>query len=173
MAKKNRNRNDGSLHQRPDGSWRAQIYHGGKRLSYSNKSKAECQRWLRERLSELDRGYDLFGGTIPLGDYLLDWLSKHRMSLRPNTAYQYENAIRRHIIPHIGQIAIGSLHPRDLENFYADQIQAGTGVRTVRLAHAIIHCALNTALRYDLILRNPGGWCDTPEKTEARDARLG
>ena len=85
MARKIRGRNEGSIYQRSSGSWRAQISLNGKRISFSAKTKAECQKWKREMQFHLDQGYDHRGEKITLGNILesgwkaIEWPSGRRL----------------------------------------------------------------------------------------------
>ncbi len=55
MAKRRMN-HEGSIHQREDGTWRAQISIQGKRISYSAKSQRACLEWVRKTKNQVDRG---------------------------------------------------------------------------------------------------------------------
>ena len=43
VRRKRRGWNEGSVYQRSDGSWRAQVTEGGKRISFSGKTKTEVE----------------------------------------------------------------------------------------------------------------------------------
>ena len=162
MAKKIRGRNEGSIFRRCNGTWRAQITLNGKRISYGSKTKAECQAWLRRMQFQLDQGYDYQGGKISLEEHLHLWLDASKASLRPNTAHQYGQIIRMHIVPYIGGIQIKDLQLARVEQFYGELINIGVGIRTVRLTHAVLHRALARAVRYRLITHNPAHGASLP-----------
>jgi integrase len=166
MAKKYRGRNEGSLHQRPSGSWRAQILLNGKRISFGAKTKTECQVWLRKMQEQLDRGYDYEGSRTSLEEYLQEWLQTCKISLRPKTAAQYELIARKHIVPYLGQLSLKDIHPARVESLYSELILAGKGVRTVRLAHSVLHSALERAVRHGLLMRNPATGAALPHKNQ-------
>jgi integrase len=155
MANKIRGRNEGSISKRANGKWRAQISLNGKRLSYGAKSKEECQVWLRKILDNLDRGLDYEGGKVTLKEYLALWLEASKSSLRPKTVFQYEQIIRLHIDPYLGKVSLKELRQMRIELFYGELRKDGVGVRTIRLTHSVLHRALEKALGYGLILRNP------------------
>jgi integrase len=155
MARKIRGKNEGSLHQRPNGTWRAQLSVSGRRISKGFKTKAEAQEWLRSMQTQVERGFDYQAGKITLAEYLPQWLESHAVSLRPKTADQYRRVIEKHILPHIGDIQVKNLRIARVEQFYGELVQSGLGVRTVRIVHAILHNALEKALRYGLVVSNP------------------
>jgi hypothetical protein len=47
MAKR-RGNNEGSIYQRENGRWLAQVRLDGKRVSKAHASQGECQAWIRE-----------------------------------------------------------------------------------------------------------------------------
>ncbi len=162
MAKKYRGRNEGSIHQRSNRSWRAQIYKDGQRISKGFKTKAEALEWLRNTQVEIERGYVYHGLKITLEEYLLQWLENNVVSIRAKTNYQYTLITRKHIIPRIGKLQLRELRLTEIEKFYAELIQAGVGIRTVRVAHNIIHKSLEKAVRYGLISHNPSHGATLP-----------
>lgn len=155
MAKKKiRGRNEGSIHQRPNGTWRVQLSLNGKRISKGFKSKAEAQAWLRNTQVEIDHGYDYQAGKITLGEYLPRWLENSKTTLRPTTAHQYELTMRKHILPHLEAIKLREIRLDIIEKFYSELLQSGVGIRTVRVTHNILHKAFEKAVRYGLVSTN-------------------
>jgi len=51
MAKR-RGKKEGTLYQRANGRWRAQVCMDGSCASFTAESKAECHAWLREMLDQ-------------------------------------------------------------------------------------------------------------------------
>ncbi len=165
MAKKQRRgRGEGSITQRPNGSWRAQISRDKKRLSFGAATKKECQEWLRKTLHQVDYGLDLEGGRIKVGEYLQEWLENARPSLRAKTGYQYDKVIENHILPFIGDLPMKALTPQRVEHFYGELLQKGRGARTVRYTHGVLHKALEKAVRYGLIAVNPAHGASLPQQ---------
>ncbi len=78
-----------------------------------------------------------------------------RPSLRQSTIEQYEQVIRDHILPRLAETCLKDLRLPSLEHFYSDLLRAGASKRTVRLVHAVLHAALEKALRYRYITHNP------------------
>jgi integrase len=154
MAKK-RSNNEGSIYRRNNGTWRALVSVNGKRVSYSAKTKAECQKWIRRILHQHDLGWDFDGSQVTLEEYLYQWLNAHKVTLRDHTIYRYQQIINLHIVPHIGDISLKDLHLARVESFYAYLIDAGVGTRTIREVHAVLHKSLKKAVRYGYIQNNP------------------
>lgn len=167
MAKKprrHRGAGEGTIYQRTNGRWRAQITsEEGQRVSFGADTREECQQWLRKTLYLVDNGLDLEGGRIRLGEYLEQWLENVQPTLRAKTHYQYGRIIKLHITPHIGDIPLKALTQQRIEKFYADLQKAGRGVRTVRYAHGVLHRALTKAVLYGLIPGNPAHGASLPQ----------
>ncbi len=155
MARKKRGRNEGSIYKRQNGTWRAQIYIDGDRLNFGAKTKSECLKWLREIQSQIDLGLNFKSGKVSLSDYLASWMSTHEITLRDHTINRYKQLIRNYIDPDIGEIQLFKLHLSRVEQYYVELIERNVGVRTIREIHAILRKALNKAVTYGYIVRNP------------------
>ena len=156
MAKKIRGKNEGSIFQTPSGSWRAQVSQAnGKRISKTFKTKAEAVNWSRKLQTDLEQGFDHHGSKTLLKTYLEEWIETRRLSLRPKTINDYENTLKNHVIPHLGQVALKDITLSKVEVFYSLLHKKGVGVRTIRKVHAILRSALTKAVSYGLLLRNP------------------
>lgn len=163
MAKSIRGRNEGSVSQRPNGTWRAQISINGKRIGASYKTKSEALKWILSEQLKLDRGFDFQGSKTTLEIYLPQWLENSKTALRAKTAYQYGRVMANHILPHIGKIPLKDLRLDKVEKFYSELIQSGVGIRTVRLCHNILHKALEKAMHYGLVVFNPAHGATLPQ----------
>ena len=64
MAKRNRGRNEGSLVQRSNKNWQAQIYNDGKRISHTFTTKQAAQVWLRQMQGQLEQGLNYQGTKV-------------------------------------------------------------------------------------------------------------
>ena len=163
MAKHIRGRYEGSISHRPSGHWRVQTSPiNGHRVTRTFKTKLEALTWLRDMQTELQRGFDYQGSKTLLKDYLHDWLETSRIALRPKTADSYSRTVQKHIIPDLGEIPLKDLTPFQVEKFYAGLIEKGVGIRTVRLVHSILHCALERAVIQSMLTRNPASHAALP-----------
>ena len=163
MARKTRGRNEGSIYQRSNGKWRAQVSINGKRYGKTCTNKRAAQHWIRRMQNEIDQGFDIERSNITLEEYLFQWLENSKASIRESTAYQYQLEIKNHIIPHIGHIKLNDLQLFRVEKFYSDLQKSGIGARTIRLTHAVLHKALVKAAKYGLINQNPAHGASLPK----------
>jgi integrase len=166
MAKK-RSNNEGSIYRRKNGTWRAMVSIAGKRVSFSAKTKAECQKWIRKMLNQVDQGWNFEGSQITLTEYLFHWLDTHKVSLRDHTVHRYRQLINNHIVPNVGSVRLNELVLARIESFYASLISAGVGIRTIREIHAVLHKSLKKAVRYGYIQVNPAHGAALPRYKHA------
>lgn len=155
MARKIRGKNEGSLHQRPNGVWRAQISLDGKRISKDFNNKTDAQEWMRNTQSKVEKGFDYQASKMTLGEYLPKWLDSTKASLRPKTADQYERILNKHILPQLSNVQLKDMHLDQIERFYSSLLLSGVGVRTVRIIHNILHKSMDKAVRYRMVVVNP------------------
>ena len=167
MTNKIRGRNEGSIYQRTSGKWRAQISTNGKRRSKSFTKKDDALSWLSKMRNEIDGGLDIDGNNLTVREYVQMWLNSAKSSLQESTSYQYELTVRNHIIPNIGHIRLKDLRLITIEGFYGQLLESGIGVRTVRYVHAVLHKALEKAVNYGYIIRNPAHGANLPKYTHA------
>jgi integrase len=167
MAKKIRGRGEGSIYRRSYGAWRAQIYIKGRRLGKTFKKKTDALRWLRDTQHKLDRGYDFTRSLITLGEYLPRWLKHKRASLSASTVCQYEQVIQDHILPYFGKTQLKDLRLSRIERHYRELQAAKIGIRTIRFTHAVLHAALERAIKYGLLLQNPAHGATIPMETRS------
>jgi integrase len=154
MTKK-RGQNEGSIVKRKNGTYMVQVTVDGKRITKYFKSRKEANKWLIDTLHKIQRGIFYSGPKLTLHEFLEEWLKSRKGSIKPKTLFQYRQIVELHINPILGQIKINELKPADVQALYNKKVETGTGVRTVRLIHNVLHCALNHALRLGIIYRNP------------------
>ena len=157
MAK--RGRGEGSIYRRKDGRWTAEIsLEGGKSKFLYGKTRKEVQEKLKKALYEQQQGMLVTGAQQKVGQFLTLWLEDvHKRSIRPRTYERYEEIVRLHLAPGIGYHQIQKLSAQHLQSFYAKKLEEGLSTTTVISFHNVLHKALETAVRWNLIARNP---CD-------------
>ena len=148
---------EGSVFQRRDGRWIASIRleNGKKKLIYC-KSEKDAYATLRKALHEKERGELLTGPQQTLKMYLEQWLEQaHKLStIRTSTYNTYRIVIYKHVIPLLGHIQLQRLTPQQIQSFYAKKLDEGLSAKRVRGFHAVLHRALENAVKWNLVARN-------------------
>jgi len=157
MARRRRRaRGEGSVFQRKDGYWVAQIELGdGKRKQYYLKTQKEAVEKLRKAQRELEQGTLVTGPQQTVKQYLEYWLEEvHRSTLRVSTYVKYRKLIYRHIIPVLGNLKLDKLTPQQVKSLYNRKEKEGLAAKTINAIHGVLHMALKNALLWNLVSRN-------------------
>src|SRR3712207_459654 len=148
------------------GSYWAQTANGPKRKYVSARTKTEALAQLRKELARRDEGLVFDAENLTLGEYLDRWLSGSvRGSVRQSTFDRNESALRVHIKPALGRIKLKKLAPVHVQGFYQDRLVAGLAPASVNKLHAILPKALDQAVTWNMIPRNPTEGIRAPRPT--------
>ena len=102
-------------------------------------------RWLVHRTRRLGR------------PHILCLLHQGRLALwtsRKQSCIRYQQHLRVHIIPALGHYQLQKLSPQHLQAFYTLKLEEGLSAQTVFAFHSLLHKALDTAVRWNLLSRN-------------------
>ncbi len=158
MAKRRAN-NEGSLYYSDaKGLWVGQIVlPSGKRKTKYGKTQKEVKSWLQAEREAVSQGIYIENDQITVSMFFKQYLESAAKTL---DSYQY--LIHNHINPVLGNIRFSQLRPDNLQELYNAKIQAGLSKRTVQYMHAVLHKALNQAMRFGLVVRNAADLVDPP-----------
>lgn len=144
---------EGSVYKRGK-YWVGQVGSGKNREMKYFDTQREANAWRREKVEQWRQGLVFAGSKVPLSNFLDDWLIVAKTSVRPNTYQQYTQIVYQHINPTLGEILLKDLRPDHVQRLYTVKLAGGTSPRTTRLIHAVLHRALNHALKIGLVVRN-------------------
>ncbi len=146
MATKRRGHGEGSIYKRKDGRWTASISLGdGKRKSYYGKTRKEVKDKLDVALLEQQKELHT-GAKQLLGEYLLYWLNEvHKHAIGLSTYVNYENIIRVHLIPGLGEIPLGELTTQQVQTFLNACMVKGLSVSRAHQVESVLSGALEDA----------------------------
>ena len=125
----------------------------GKRRYVSTKTKTECREKLRKAMGDADQGLLFDASGLTLGQYLDNWLSTIKGTVRQRTWERYEQLVRVHIKPGAGKKKLKDLTRMHVKTFYADRREQ-VAARTVQYVHTTLHKALKDAVADRLIPHN-------------------
>jgi len=117
-------------------------------------TKKDAERKLSELLRQLDTGTFMKPGKTTLGEFLDRWLKDYKRNLSPRGFERYQSVVSGHLIPALGNIPLTQLKPEHLQRHYTAKLNDGLKAGAVRYDHAVLHVALQTALRWGLVNRN-------------------
>lgn len=161
-----RSRGEGSIYKRDDGLWVGQIYVNGKKKVKYSKVQKEVRDWLHEQKEAVNKGIFIDVKDVTLSSYLEKYMASQETSLRPKTVNSYQYLIKNHINPELGSIKLSQLRPDIIQNFYLLKVNSGLSKRTVQYMHAVLHKALEQAMKWGLVVRNVCDLVDSPQPTK-------
>lgn len=133
------------------------------------RTRREAEAALTEALERVRTGTWADPGRQTVGEYLEDWLTAVRPSLRSSTATSYEHTLRKWVIPRIGHLRLGALSSAKLSALYGELLRSGRhdgkgglSARSVAYTHRIVTHALKDAVSWGLLARNPAAHVDPP-----------
>jgi len=132
-----------------------------------------AQHYLNARLAECEQGRELVGGSITLNQYLDRWLElAARPKLKTKSIADYTSLLGRYIRPVVGKRMLRDLAPLDFQSAFHQMQQKKLSPRTVAYTHAVLHAALEQAVRWRLLGRNPASGVEIPKPVRAEMSAL-
>lgn len=126
-------------------------------------SKREAESFLVQLLHQKSTGVDAPPGRITVADYLQQWLRAYALpNTAPKTSHRYEQLIRVHLVPALGTLPLSKLRPLHIQDAYQRILDKGLSARTVLQGHRVLREALQHALKWQLLARNPADAVEAP-----------
>lgn len=131
-----------------------------------------AQHHLNNQLEERDQGRELAGEDLTLNQYLDRWLElAARPTLRAKSFRDYQALLARYIRPALGERRLLSLTALDIQGVVHKIHERGLSPRTAQYAYAVLHAALEQAVCWRQIQRNPARGVALPKLTR-REIRV-
>jgi integrase len=131
-----------------------------KRVTARTKKDVEARA---AELIEKSRTGFVDAGKVTVREFFEHWLETTAPTLRPVTQRRYRDLARLHIVGVIGNTPLSKLTAADVQRLYADRL-ARLSPTTVRYIHAVLHHALDDAVKWGLLFRNVSDAVDPPKK---------
>jgi integrase len=147
----------------------------GKRLQkwHSIKgTKRQADEELARLLTDLNTGAYVPPKKTTVAEFLERWLTDYAASnTSAKTFERYTGVVRQHLVKAFGSKALVALHPTDIQSYYtralvegrADGKEGGLSAQSVLHHHRILHRALQSAVKWRLLVRNPADSVDPPK----------
>lgn len=153
-------RGAGSIRQRKDGRWVAEIalgYENGarRRVFVYGATLAEARDKALLVQQKRAAGENAKPSTTSVAAFLDRYLEHVKSQLRSQTYEDYDRQIRLHVRERLGRHKLAKLRPADIEALYLQLRRDGVGARTIRKVHAILRAACEYGVRMDELPRNP------------------
>ena len=153
----------GTIRKRADGRWEARFSMGfdpktGKQIQKSvyGQTQKEVRQKLSAALTELDSGTYIAPTSMKLGAWLDQWLQAYTGNVKPATKGAYEEHIRVHIKPYLGEVKLAKLTAPMVQNVYNTLLEEkGLSPKSVKNIHGVLHRALEQAKKLNYLRENP------------------
>jgi integrase len=136
------------------------------------KTKKAAEEACAELISQLRRGEYIEPSKSTLTEYLQEWMdSSAKQTLKQTTFDTYQIVIKKHLVPELGQIKLNQLTPAMIQKFYSRKLEDGFSGDYVRYMHSILHKALNQAVKWQFLYKNPAEHV-TPPKLNLKEKSI-
>lgn len=166
-----RSHNEGSVYQRPNGKWRAQVSIDGRRLSFTAETKKEALAWIRETKNQIEKGLTFEAADTTLAEFLKEWLVTVSSSSSKGTHSTYTWTVEKRILPYLGYINLMDLRTDRIQRFYIHLQNEGLSKHAIAVTHKTLRVAMTHAAKLGLITRNPCSGA-TPPKPEVVEMKF-
>lgn len=168
QKKNKRGQRQGSVTQRPNGKYMAQLPPNemGRRPTKYFDTKTEANNWLNEQLYLINKGLINANTNITTQEYLEMWLRYWKNQAGEKALRQYTQIVKQHILPYLGKYKLVELKPIHINKLFEILSNEGKGTRTIQLVYVVFHIALNQAVKEDLLVRNPLDNVNRPKHTK-------
>lgn len=136
---------------------------GKKRTKY-NKKQSVVKDWLLIERNKIKQGIFIADDKMTVGTFLGRYLEEYaKRSLRLTTYESYKFIVERHIIPELGLVKLKDLRPDQINHLLSKEIESGRSNRFAQYVLAILKAALNLAVKWELLSRNPALMVSPPK----------
>src|SRR5215813_8785114 len=165
----------GHIRERSPGHWaividvpqdgkRKQRWHSFK--GTKRQAQIECARLI----AELQKGTAIEPSRMTVAAFLERWIEHMEGQVSPRSHERYAEIARKNLVPLLGALALTKLQPAPISQAYAKALASGrrdgTGglsARTVTHMHRVLREALQQAVRWQLLARNPADVVKPPK----------
>ena len=138
------------------------------------QAQVECARLLTETKS----GTSVDPTRMTVAAFLERWIEHMEGQVSPRSHERYAELCRKNLAPLLGALALTKLQPAHISQAYAKALtsgrrdgQGGLSARTVTHMHRVLREALQQAVRWQLLARNPAD-AVKPPKVERKQMQV-
>jgi integrase len=130
------------------------------------QAQLECARLI----SELQKGTQIDPTRETVAAFLERWIEHMESQVSPRSHERYAELCRKNLAPLLGGLALTKLQPAQISQAYSKALtsgrrdgQGGLSARTVTHMHRVLREALQQAVRWQLLSRNPADAVKPPK----------
>jgi integrase len=173
-----KSRSRGQIVARGKGRWLVRVFIGtnsdGKR-EYSSKivrgNHAQAKQILTSTLREVDTEQFIAPTNQTLQQFMDNWFeTSAKIRVSATTLTSYKSSTKRPLAA-IGHVKLDKLTPQIIQNVYASLAAQGISPRTIEMGHTVLKMALEQAVLWQMIVRNPTRGAERPAKIKSEVAQ--
>ena len=164
----------GSIRKRSNGSYEVRYTEGfdlsGKQIqrSKSFKTEREANEFRIKTLNQINEGTYVSPNKMPFEEWAIFYLNRYTSNLKDLTKKSYEDRLRLHIIPALGNIKLCKLTSFAVQDFVdglgrKTEERKALSPKTIKCIHGVLHKVLGKAVELGFLQRNPADGCTLPE----------
>ena len=161
-------RAEGSVQERPDGTWRIFVSAGngenGQRRRVSEVVKGtrrDANRRLAELAQAIRTGAYTPDGAQTLSRFVAEWWPGKAASVAPRTADSYRQMLDAYILPALGAKRLAKVTPGEVAAMIGGVVARGHLTQAAHV-HTLAKIVFNGAVKQGAIVRNPAAAVDRP-----------
>jgi len=170
-TRQRREKGNGCVSQRTDGTWTARIKIG---LTPEGKPKIKAfygktEREVKKKLKDFEKEFYRNGGAVAerstVEAYMLNWLNSVKANeLKPKSFDRLEQTINYQVIPYIGHLQVAAVQPVDVQKMLNDLKASGKSHSTIKKAYDAVNECFRTGIIKKTVLSNPALGVAVPAK---------
>jgi integrase len=165
-----RTHGEGSIQKRGENSWRLRYYVGDVRHAITFRgTRKEASERLRSLLGDADKGVHVAPDRKTLAQWAGDWIALKSAERQHKTVARYEDLLKKHVLPKLGERPIQLIKPIEIQKLYAELTELAP--RTRHHIATVLKTCLQAAVDIGKLLQvNPAA---AIKKPEAGDSDVG
>ena len=134
-----------------------ELFPDGKRRSVMATTRREAFEKAERIIERRKKGLKIEEAKRSIADFLDRFLKFYKTEggVAPRTWQDYRYHVEENIKPGIGAVALQDLKPREVDQWLQSLRERGLGNRTVEYAQAVLRRALQFAVEWEILERNP------------------
>ena len=177
MGQRRRGWGEGSVYERKDGKFVAQVSYldeaSGKRRY--RRATAATRRLAVAKLKELEAQAATEGAQTPITfeNFFRAWVADVLPEqVKESTRENYLTIAKAYLFPALGRLPLERVSPAEIQRILRSIADSGRSPRTAQLAYAVLHRSLEYAVRSDQLANNPCSKVDRPRSKSREMATL-
>lgn len=122
----------------------------GRRRRKTFRTQKAAETHERVMIDQREQGITPERGNGSLRDFIPEWEAAHYPGIRQNTIRGYRGAIRKHILPGLGDVKLRKLDQRTAQRWVDSLVESGLDARTVEFQFAVLSTIIKMAAAYGL-----------------------